>query len=104
MFRGDRAKQFLSFDALKGLREELKKREEKFLLQTKKQLTDEEVRELNCNLIKLRKDDLVKIVFYYNGKYLSLQGVVAKKNSVYKYLTIGEAQIPFEDITSLQIL
>ena len=31
MDRQDRAKQFLSFDALKGLREELKKREERHL-------------------------------------------------------------------------
>ena len=31
MDRQDRAKQFLSFDALKGLREELKKREERHI-------------------------------------------------------------------------
>ena len=42
MNREDRAKQFMALDALKGLREELKKREEQYLRERKKELTEEQ--------------------------------------------------------------
>ena len=47
MNREDRAKQFLPFDALKGLREELKRREEIALRTERRQLSEEESERLS---------------------------------------------------------
>ena len=85
MNREDRAKQFMAFDALKGLREELKKREEKYLRERKKELTEEKATELSQTLSVIKKGDFVEITFYYLGHYVIVKDVIKSINLVYKY-------------------
>lgn len=104
MTRADRAKQFLPFDALKGLREELEAREEKMSRVPKRILTDEMTEELSQNLAKIRKESVVLMTFYRNGHYYELEGKVESMNVVFKYIQIGEERIFFDDIFSLTIV
>ena len=53
--REDRAKQFAPFDALKGLQEELRKREERLTRIQKRELSEETQAEIGKELIKIRK-------------------------------------------------
>ena len=101
MNREDRAKQFMAFDALKGLREELKKREEKYLREKKKELTEEEAMELSQTLSVLKKGDEIDMTFYYMGHYVIVKDVVKSINFVYKYIGISDNKIPFEDILEI---
>ena len=94
----DRAKQFLAFDALKGLREELRKREERRLREQKKELPEEKERELSCKIMTLKKGDSIVVTFYYNGHYVDLYGQVQSINTAYKYLEICNNKISFSDI------
>ena len=94
----ERAKQFMPFDAMKGLKEALRKKEEKYCRVEKKELSDDEKEELCASLIKINKGDRVQITFYYLGHYLTLDGTVLNKNIPYKYLTIGTQKIFFDDI------
>lgn len=103
MFRSERAKQFLPFDALRGLREELKKREEKFLEQDKKELTEEEIKALSDELQKATKGAEVSLTFYLRRRYVFLNGIITSINFVYKYLTVGEMKIFFDDIKEMKI-
>ena len=94
----DRAKQFLAFDALKGLREELRRREEKHLRVQKKELTEEKEIELSLKIATLKKGDNIVVTFYYNGHYIDLCGQVQSINTAYKYIEIGGNKISFLDI------
>lgn len=98
MNRQDRAKQFMPFDALKGLQEELRKREERRSRIDKKILSDEMAEKLSVDLLKLRKNARVRLVFYRNGHYLDMEGDVVEVNFTYHYIKIGNEKIFFDDI------
>ena len=102
MNREDRAKQFLSFDALSGLREELKKREEKFLRVEKREITEEKALELSNMLSVIGKGDEVSITFYYKGVYVCVNGVVTAVNTAFKYIVINQNKIAFNDIYQIE--
>lgn len=103
MNKANRAAQFQPFDALKGLQEELRMREERRNRVAKKEVSEEKVEEISKKLIKIQKGFNVEIVFYRNGRYYELTGSVFAKNDTYRYLMIGEEKIPYEDIYELKI-
>lgn len=104
MNRVDRAKQFQSFDALKGLQEELRAREERRTRVAKKELSQEREEQISEELGKIYKRSDVDITFYRGGHYYSLQGTVLEKNDIYKYLLIGQERIYYTDIYELKLL
>ena len=104
MNRQDRAKQFMPFDALKGLKEELKLREEKRLVVEKKTLTEDRIEEISLTLARIKKQTKVQIVFYFNGHYIDLEGEITDIIKPYKYITIGNTKIPFEDIYEIKVI
>lgn len=103
MNRADRAKQFCPFDALKGLQEELRAREEKMSRVEKKDISEEQAEQIASVLMKIYKQAEVDITFYRNGHYLNVKGVVQEKNDIYKYLTIGQSKIFYDDIFEIKI-
>lgn len=104
MNRKERAKQFMPFDALKGLQEELRKREERRLMVEKKELCDEEISLINDVLTRLKKGDELEIVFYRNGRYLRLSGRLKKINTTYKYIQTESDTIYFDDVLEIKAL
>ena len=102
MNREERAKQFMPFDALKGLREELKKREEKRLREKKRELTEEKTIELSKKVAVLNKGDVVTITFYYNGHYVALSGRIEAINTAYKFIMVDQTKISFDDIYEIE--
>ncbi len=101
--RVNRAAQFMPFDALKGLKEELKLREERRLKVEKTELTDEMIEEISSKLYQIEKNSKISITFFYNGNYVDLDGYVTSIDKIYKYLVINEEKIFFENIYSLKI-
>ena len=104
MGKVDRAAQFQPFDALKGLQEELRAREERRTRVEKKEITEERAESISTQLIKIYKRSDVEIVFYRGGHYYNLQGSVVDKNDIYKYLVIGQEKIFYDDIYEIKIL
>ena len=104
MNRVERAKQFLPFDALKGLREELESREEKMSRVPRHDLTEERMEELSAELSRLYKGCKITMTFYRAGHYYELTGSVSNINIIYKYLLIGEEKVFFDDIYSLSLV
>lgn len=102
--RVDRAAQFLPFDALKGLKEELQRREEKRSRVEKIELTEELAEELSRELMKVVKGSKVEMTFYYNGHYYDLTGTVSSINVPYRYLVIGQEKIFFDNIHTIQVI
>ena len=104
MNRQERAKQFMAFDALKGLQEELRIREERRTRVQKKHLTEEQTDRISSILMKTRKGSKIGITFYSNGHYLSLDGYISDSNEIYRYIKIGNEKVFFEDIYKIRII
>ena len=104
MNKADRAAQFQPFDALKGLQEELRRREELRTRVAKKEISEEKMEKISFALSKIDKQTEVELTFYSGGHYYSLQGVVTAKNDIYKYLIVEEGKIFYDDIYEIRLL
>ena len=102
--RQARAKQFMPFDALKGLQEALREREEWRLRVNKRELSEEEEYNLNVALNRLKKGDNVVIIFYRRGYYFKHEGVVKRIGIESRTLRTDDETISFEDLISIDII
>ena len=102
--RTERAKQFMPFDALKGLQEELRIREERRTRVKKIELSEERMDEISSILTKVDRYARVSVQFYSNGHYLKIESEVSEINSIYRFIRLGESKIYFDDIYSIEII
>ena len=104
MNRQERAKQFMAFDALKGLQEELRIREERRTRVEKRHLTEEQQEKISAILVKIQKGSRVNLTFYTNGHYLSIDGEITDINQIYGYIKVGNEKIFFDDIYKIRLI
>ena len=98
----DRAKIFLPFAALKGFEEAL--REQEKIIVEKKKISDEIKEKISKKLLSLNKGDMVRVVYFDNGEYIKVQGVVSNIDITYQKLTIVKTLVMFYDIYELTII
>lgn len=97
-----RAKQFLPFDALKGLQEALREKEIEY--EEKKDLSEDTLNELNNKFNQIDNGSFVKITFYKNGKYSQIKGRLTNIDYIKKKIQINkEYNINICDIVSILI-
>ena len=102
MARADRAKQFLPFDALKGLQEAL--REKEIEHEEKRELSEESLMELEKEFNKIEKGSQVKIKYYKNNKYIEITGEVTNIDYIKKKIQINKTEnINMSDILKIII-
>lgn len=100
MTRLDRAKQFSPFNALRGYYDEIRK--EEFIIVEKKELTDEQIDELNNVVTTLKKGDIVKIVYYDKNGYRTIEGVLSFLDLTMKVLSVIKEKIAFSEILKIE--
>ena len=100
--RGNRAKQFLPFDALKGFQEALREKEREF--EEKRELSEESLKLLDEELNKIEIGSLVKIKYYKNRKYVNIDGIVTNVNTIKKKIKIDEENINLGDIIEIKVI
>lgn len=108
----DRAAQFSPFAALKGYDEEIK--ETQRTIEAKKELTDEQITELNEKLVILKQREkdypAIKITYFIpgekktGGNYLTREVRLKKADEHNKKLLLLDGEIEFENIYSIEIL
>ena len=97
-----RAKQFLPFDALKGLQEAL--REKEIEHEQKIELSEEILAELNNNFNKIEMGSKVRIKFYKNMKYIEISGIITNIDYIKKKIQIDQKQnINISDIIYIEV-
>lgn len=100
MSKSDRAKQFIPFDALKGLQEALREKE---IEHTQKiDLAEEEIEKISEKLQSLEIGDNVKITYYKGKVYKEIEGKVQKIDTVKKSVFINDVKINFIDILKIE--
>ena len=106
MNREDRAKQFMPFDALKGLQEELRKREERRLRQNKRDLSDDQIESLTKVLNSLKRGMRINITYYdfIKERYLTIDDVFTSLRRDTRFLITENHKIYWDDLLEVKIL
>ena len=96
--RIERAKQFLPFDALKGLQEALRKKESETEKAERVELSEESLEELENKFNRVKKGDIVFIKYYKNEKYIELKGSITKMDYIKKRIQVNNEDISIYDV------
>ena len=101
MTRARRAKQFMPFDALVGLRDAIAAKER--VTEPRRYLTEDAITEINDSLLELKKGQIITVVYYgiYEQTYLQLTGAVTKVDPYWHSLQLGNVVIDFREIYQL---
>ena len=100
MPRGDRAKQFASFDALKGLQDSLRMKEWEHERIVKGDVSDEQAKKISDVLLDLKRGDKVNIHFFDKGFICSSTGV-AKLLIHDGVIVVDDYKIPINNIMDI---
>ena len=101
MPRSRRAKQFMPFDALRGLKEAIAAKER--VIEPRRYPSEDAIAKINATLLGLHKGQIVTVVYYgiYEQVYLQLTGPVTKVDSYWQNLQVGNTTIEFPEIDQL---
>lgn len=98
MTREQRAKQFMPFDAMKGLQEALRDREERHARVERHEISEEQQRQNEAVILKLRKGNAVQIECYRSFHDVTLRGRITAIDIPRHFLAVGEEKVFFDDI------
>lgn len=104
MMREQRAKQFAIFDAMKGLSEALRDREERHTRVQKHGISEEDQERISETLVHMGKGSKVFISYYANFHDREKEGIVTEINRPYRFFRIDDEKIPFEDLYDVQVI
>ena len=104
MTREQRAKQFMPFDAMKGLQEALRDREERHTRVERHDISEEDQEENSIVLSKLINGMIVEINYYCHFHDVVRSGTVTGISYAYRFLKMDEEKIFFDDIYKITII
>ena len=105
MTRIERAKQFLMFDAMKGLNEALKRREEQHLRVAKQEISEDDKMKISSVLLKLERGQRIYISHYRSFHNVEAEYTVTEVDTVFKFIVVSDSiKIFFDDIYFIQII
>ncbi len=96
MSREDRAKQFMPFAALKGYPEALRKKEK--IVVPRREVSEEYAEVLDRKLRKVKKNDMITVIYFCNQEYLKKTGMVSRIGKTARVLKVVNTKIEFDDI------
>ena len=102
MRRIDRAKQFLPFDAMKGLKEALREVEERQSCVPKRELGEDDAEVISRVLGQISRGDTVRVTYYHAGRYVVAEGEVTAFDAVRRTFSVDGQRIVFDDIGEIE--
>lgn len=100
MSRESRAKQFMPFAALKGYQEALAQKEK--VVVEKIDFSQEYAEELDRKLQCITQRDIVTVVYYCNGQYCKITGMVSKLDPENRFLKVVNTKIALSDLYDIK--
>ena len=110
MMREQRAKQFMPFDAMKGLAEALREREERHSRVQKHGVSEEDQVQISETLCKVEKGSKVFISFFAHFHDWEEEGIVTQINRDYRFFRFSkigsntEEKICFDDLYDIRVI
>lgn len=102
MANNERAKQFASFDALKGLREALSEKEK--MIVPKAELSEDKKAELDRILHRIKPNDIITVIYYAGNEYLKITGMISRFSASSRTLQIVNTKLNFDDIRDIELI
>ena len=103
MSRNSRARQFLPFDAMKGLREAIRAAEFENESVLHHRLSEDEAKRISAILSSLNAGDAVYVKYFADSHYFEEKGP-CKLDVTRSILVVNEVEIPLFDIYDLKLL
>lgn len=100
----ERAKQFQPFDAMKGLQEALRDREERHSRVERHDISDEAAERNSLVIAKLTKGVKVRLSYYHAFHDIVAEGRVNEVNICFKYIKVDGEKIFFDDIYEIGVV
>ena len=104
MKRQDRAKQFQPFDAMKGLTEGLRAREERHARTERREIGEEQIEANSRILACVTKGMKVRLSCHHAFHDTVIEGRVKRISLPYQFVMVGEKRIAFEDIYEVEVV
>ena len=98
-----RAKQFLPFDAVKGLQAALRLKEYEVESVEKGKVSETEAALISATLTSLRKGDAVRVRHYEGGHYLQIEGKATPRFED-GYLLVDETKIELLNLFGIEVI
>ncbi len=98
--RGERAKQFSSFEALSERPAYLRRAE--FRPVGRIELSEEAAEELNRMLVDLVPGDLLSVTYFRGGEYLTRRGRFLRIDLPFRRLYLEDAVLPLDDLYAVK--
>ena len=95
----ERAKQFMSFAALRGYEDMVKRRAH--TIERRRELSEDEAEILSRKMNRVTSGKTVKVRYYNIDGYTELEGMVAGLDIYSRMLTIVKTKIPLDDIIDI---
>ena len=96
----NRAKQFVPFAAVKGFEEALRAKER--IIVEKIELSEERKAELNFKLHQIKKNDIIKVIYFDKDEYVKIEGMVSRLDKDARVLQIVNTKILFDNIYDIE--
>ena len=103
MMREERAKQFAAFDAMKGLSEALRDREERHSRVERHDISEEQMERNSEVFAGLSRGMKVSVDCYRAFHDVTLTGTVTEISTAFRYLKLGDERLAFGDIYSITV-
>lgn len=94
----------MPFDAMKGLQEALREREERYSRVEKHDISEEQAEKNSRLLAKLERGDKVALECYRDFHDVNIEGHITAISITFGYLKIDDEKIFFEDIYAVELL
>ena len=101
--RLERAKLFAPFDAMKGLKEALRDREERHARVARHEISEEQAEENSRAILKLERGMLVEVYCHHAFHDVIIRGRVTGLDLTRKMLSLDGENILFDDIYAVSI-
>lgn len=98
----DRAMQFLPFNSLEGYYDIIN--EASYVKEERKELTEDEIDNLNNKMMLIKEKMIVKITYYKDDGYQNIVGMVSFIDKALKSIRIIKTKIYFSDILNIEII
>ena len=103
MMREQRAKQFMPFDAMKGLAEALKDREERHSRTVKHGVSEDAQQRICDALLRMEKGSRVLVSHYSCFHDVETEGIVTEIDRVCRFFRLNEEKILFDDLYDIRV-
>ena len=97
-----RAKQFMPFNSLTGYFDLILEAQK--IKEDKRDLTEDELEDLNKKIHMIKKGTMIKIKYYDTDSYVIKEGIVTSINPEYRYITVIKERIFLDNILFFEIL